>query len=61
MAQKMAERQWKMMDFETKFELWIFPDSLEGEEIDSKATKIQKSNILINLRRPLVRILCNNW
>ena len=34
----------------------IFPDSLEDENFDSKATKIQKSNILINLRRPLVRI-----
>ena len=57
----MVERQWKMMDFWSNiFWILIFPDSWEGEEIDLKATKNQKSNILINPRRPLVRILLLN-
>ena len=55
-AQKMAERQWKLMDFWSKLSYYLIITDSWGGEIDSKATKIQKSNILITLRRPLVRI-----
>ena len=59
-----TENAWKAVKndgfLKQNFELWIFPDSLEGEEIDSKAMKIQKSNNLINPRRPLVRNLLLN-
>ena len=39
MAQKIVERQWKMIGFETKFWTLIFPDSLEGEEIQFQSHK----------------------
>ena len=60
-AVRMWHRKWlkgseKLWTFEAIFWILIFPDSWEGEEIDLKATKNQKSNILINPRRPLVRI-----
>ena len=60
-AVRMWHRKWlkgseKWWTFEAIFRILIFPDSWEGEEIDLKATKNQKSNILINPRRPLVRI-----
>ena len=64
-AVRMWHRKWlkgseKWWTFEAIFWILIFPDSWEDEEIDLKATKNQKSNILINPRRPLVRNLLLN-